>query len=251
MHAVASASSLLNRCSQGGGSDAQIGAQPESFERLFCDLSSEEIEHLPRGLCFGLLEQVVHARDHIRNASRVECRHYGSAVSADRSQQDGHVRPRHATLIVPIPKGHSTQRLAGLGDVFRLILWRIKGHGDDIASLVVLCLRGFHFLRETAHELLDELSCNGHHTFARPEVLLQLDLLDGGVPSTEIQDVLNVTATPLVDGLVIVAHHADPSAQVVQGADDCLLNRVDILVFVNDDVTDLFGQTRSELHVVA
>ena len=53
---------------------------------------------------------------------------------------------------------------------------------------------------------------------------------------------LDVAAAPLVDRLVVVADHADAGAQLVQLLDHRLLDRVHVLVLVDDDVLDALGQ---------
>ena len=74
---------------------------------------------------------------------------------------------------------------------------------------------------------------------ARPEVVVEGDLPDAGVPARERDDVRHLAAAPLVDRLVVVAHHAEVRAEPDQAADESLLQRVDVLVLVDDDVADV------------
>ena len=49
----------------------------------------------------------------------------------------------------------------------------------------------------------------------------------------------DLAAAPLVDRLVVVADDAEVRAELHQPADESLLQRVDVLVLVDDDVADV------------
>jgi hypothetical protein len=70
------------------------------------------------------------------------------------------------------------------------------------------------------------------------EVLLEPHLPRAGVSLGEAEDVLHVGAVPLEDGLVVVADDGQRGAEVGEGANDLLLQRVGVLVLVDDDVPD-------------
>ena len=69
----------------------------------------------------------------------------------------------------------------------------------------------------------------------RPAAAIVADAepFDGWVAIGECQDVLDVGPAPLVDGLVIVAHHAELGRWADEELNQRLLGLVDILVFVN------------------
>ena len=66
-----------------------------------------------------------------------------------------------------------------------------------------------------------------------------VDLPDAGVAVGERDDVRDLAAAPLVDRLVVVADDAQVRAELRQPADESLLQRVDVLVLVDDDVADV------------
>ena len=74
---------------------------------------------------------------------------------------------------------------------------------------------------------------------ARAEVVVEVDLADTGVPVGERDDVRDLAAAPLVDRLVVVADDAEVRAELRQAPDESLLQRVDVLILVDDDVADV------------
>ena len=84
------------------------------------------------------------------------------------------------------------------------------------------------------------------HAFARAEVLGERHLVDAGVPVGEGDDVRDLAAAPLVDRLVVVSDDAEVRAELGQPADQSLLQRVDVLVLVDDDVADVVADVTAE-----
>ena len=70
----------------------------------------------------------------------------------------------------------------------------------------------------------------------RPVVLLQLHHLRVRVIVLELQDVADVGAAPGIDGLVVVAHHHDVSAEPRQKRRDGVLGPVRVLVLIHQHV---------------
>ena len=70
-------------------------------------------------------------------------------------------------------------------------------------------------------------------------VLLQLDDLDVVKVLLKFQNVADVRPAPAVDGLVVVAHHAEVAGNVGQKADKLVLHVVRVLIFVHQDVLEL------------
>ena len=77
------------------------------------------------------------------------------------------------------------------------------------------------------------------HALARAEVLGERHLVDAVVPVGERDDVRDLAAAPLVDRLIVVADDAEVRAELRQPPDETLLQRVDVLVLVDDDVADV------------
>ena len=120
--------------------------------------------------------------------------------------------------------------------------------GSDPAALVALVagLVGVHQLTVAARgeqALLLAAAVVGHHGVGGVEdvaegavVLLELHHLGVGVVLLEVQDVLDVGATPGVDGLVVVAHDHEVAAGGGQHVRDLVLDVVGVLVLVHADL---------------
>ena len=74
---------------------------------------------------------------------------------------------------------------------------------------------------------------------AGAEVVGESDLPNARVAIRERDDVGDLTAAPLVDGLVVVADDTQVRAEMDEPLDQALLDRVDVLVLVDDDVLDV------------
>src|SRR5690606_18098968 len=100
-----------------------------------------------------------------------------------------------------------------------------------------LMARGGHRLAETlaGRDLLDDVASEIDDGGTGAEVLIQGDAVDVGVAALDREDVLDGTATPLIDRLVVVADHAQVRAVAGEPADQLLLDRVGVLVLVDDD----------------
>src|SRR4051794_35523314 len=79
------------------------------------------------------------------------------------------------------------------------------------------------------------------YAFARTKVLRERHLMDAVVPVGERDDVRHFAASPLIDRLVVVADHAEVRAELRKPPDESLLQRVDILILVDDHVTDVLA----------
>ena len=70
--------------------------------------------------------------------------------------------------------------------------------------------------------------------------------MDAVVPVGERDDVRDLAAAPLVDRLIVVADDAEVRAELRQPPDEPLLQRVDVLVLVDDDVADVVTDVTAE-----
>ncbi len=97
--------------------------------------------------------------------------------------------------------------------------------------------------------LLPPLGVAGDDGVGRPQdvpgravVLLQLDHPRAGVVPLEVEDVADVGAPPLVDRLVLVAHHGDAAPLVREELHQPVLHAVGVLELVDQHVQEPVGQ---------
>ena len=111
---------------------------------------------------------------------------------------------------------------------------------------------GGHGLREplAARDPFGDGAANLDDTPAGPEVVIEGDLLDVGVAIGERDDVRYLAAAPLVDRLVVVPDDAQVRTELDEPADETFLERVDVLVLVDDDVLDVVLDVVLDAHVV-
>ena len=128
------------------------------------------------------------------------------------------------------------QGATGLGNVGRLLSWRIEPKRDNVARLVLLSPSGLHLLRKAPLHLPHEIPGQRNHTLAGAKVLFKLDGLYPRVSLGEVKDVLHVTAAPLIKRLVVIAYDTHSRAEFVERAYNRLLHGIHVLVFVHDDV---------------
>src|SRR5437763_729425 len=62
----------------------------------------------------------------------------------------------------------------------------------------------------------------------------------------EGDDVGDLAASPLVDRLIVVADDTEVRAELRQPSDETLLERVDVLVLVDDDVADVIADVAAD-----
>jgi hypothetical protein len=89
------------------------------------------------------------------------------------------------------------------------------------------------------------------HPLGGAVVLLQDGDPRAGVVALEVQDVAGVGAAPRVDGLVVVAHHAEVLTRTGQQARHLKLGAVGVLVLVDHQVVPALPALLAHLHVVA
>ena len=98
--------------------------------------------------------------------------------------------------------------------------------------------------------LADELVGQADHLGRGPVVALELDHLGVAVAVGEAQQVLGVGAGEGVDGLVRVADHAHLGPATEPGVEQPLLQRVDVLVLVDDEVPVLGADLAGDVPVL-
>ena len=136
-------------------------------------------------------------------------------------------------------KGFPRQVLPGselldfVGNEFGFFL--AAGHGQQ-PHRVFAYFVGAQCLFAAACIVADEDIGAVEHLFCATVVFLQFD--DGGVgeEAFEVQDVGNLRTAPAVDGLVIIAHHADIVLRADKLAQQAHLQRVGVLELIHCDV---------------
>ncbi len=73
-----------------------------------------------------------------------------------------------------------------------------------------------------------------------PVILLQLDHTGFRIHFFKIQNIADIGAAELVDGLVVVSHHTEVSILIRQQPDQFKLRRIGILILVHHDVAESF-----------
>ena len=128
----------------------------------------------------------------------------------------------------------------------------VERQREQVAALPRLVAGRDHRLRQplAGGDALGDRAAELDHALARPEVVVERDLPDAGVALRERDDVRDLAAAPLVDRLVVVADDAQVRAEPHQAADESLLQRVDVLVLVDDDVADVVPDVILDAHEV-
>ncbi len=143
----------------------------------------------------------------------------------------------------------TTQGTDRLGDVPRFVLGVVKLPRGDVARFVLLGGGRGHALGQAVADPADELTCQGDHCVAGTVVLLQRHLAHIFVTAGKGNDVADVGATPLVDGLVVVPNHAEFAPSVVDQPDQAFLHRIHVLILVHQQVPDPFAESRAYARV--
>ncbi len=83
--------------------------------------------------------------------------------------------------------------------------------------------------------LFDHLPGRRQNCSGGAVILLQPDNLHTGKILLELQDVADIGAAPGIDRLVVIPHHAQVAALSGQQADQMILHRVGVLVFIHQN----------------
>ncbi|CDC73664.1 putative uncharacterized protein [Oscillibacter sp. CAG:155] len=115
--------------------------------------------------------------------------------------------------------------------------------GDGVAAAVV----GPEGLALTAGVVLDDGVGGVQDVLGGAVVLLQADGTGGGILLFKVQDVFDVGAPEAVDGLVVIAHHAEVLPPARQKACEQVLHVVGVLVLVHQHVAELVLVVRQHI----
>ena len=126
--------------------------------------------------------------------------------------------------------------------------------GADVADELAAALVGPETLVAAVPIAPDHGRRGVENDLRRPVVLLELDDLDVGKVLLEVEDVSEVGAAPLVDGLIRIADDAEVAMDLGETANEQVLRPVRVLVFVDEDVPELarveLADTRARLQRV-
>ena len=80
--------------------------------------------------------------------------------------------------------------------------------------------------------------CRRQDVSVRTVILLKLDYLCIRKVLLKVQNILNISTSPLINALIIVAHHTKVAACACEKPDNFILQPVRILIFVNHDISE-------------
>ena len=191
----------------------------------------------------GLSKSRFEALDDVRDVAAPQLVDERAGVLGDRPEQHGEVRPRQAPRLDVgcVVEREPAHRLDAVADPRRLSRLVVELAGEQVAALPRLVTGAHHRLRQAmaGGDALGDRPAEFDDALARAEVVVERDLPDAVVAVRERDDVRDLAAAPLVDRLVVVADDAQVRAELRQPADESLLQRVDVLVLVDDDVADV------------
>ena len=138
-------------------------------------------------------------------------------------------------------------RLDGVSHEAGFVLLRVCGLQDDAASLFRTAEALF---LEPVRVVRDEVVRRRDDVLRRAVVLLQFHHAAAGIVFLEADDVLDPCAPEGVDGLGVIAHHADVLVQPGEPLQDGVLGDVRVLVLVHEDVVEAAGDYPEHVGVV-
>src|SRR5207253_1792551 len=111
----------------------------------------------------------------------------------------------------------------------------VERQGQQVAAFPCLVTSRDHRLLQslTGGYPLGDRAAEFDDALARPKVVVQDYLSDAGIAARERDDVRDLAATPLVYRLVVVSDDAKVRPEPHQAADESLLQRVHVLIFVD------------------
>lgn len=203
--------------------------------------AGEIVEDGTGGLRLGGVEQPGHALDHVGDADFAQGVQDGAGTVLDAAQQDGAVGPGQAPGLAVLGERHAAHFLNLAGDPAGFMGRAFELEAEQVAMLEGLVASTLHAFLQPPVVAFHHLPSGFHHAFAAAEVLGQRNPRDAGIAVGKADDVGDVAAVPLVDGLVVVADHAQLGAEVVKQADQGFLQRIHVLVFIHDQVFHPLG----------
>ena len=108
------------------------------------------------------------------------------------------------------------------------------GNADFLAGLAL----GPQRLAQPALVGFDQAGRRAQNRWRAAVVAFQPDDLGAGKVALEAQDVFHFGAAPAIDGLVVIAHHADIARALGQQVQPQILDHVGVLVFVHQHVAE-------------
>ena len=184
--------------------------------------------------------------DHEGNSSLLQGGEERAGIHPDRAHQHRHVtigeRPLFSQVIDVLP----APECPDLPDnPCHLPLFICEETGGDVALLgLPLPFRpGLHRLGQPKLVPIDHPGCGADDPRGRSEVLLDTDGRDVRVPGAKRDDIFIVRAPPVVDALVVITDDGEVPGAADHQAYQLLLESVDVLVLVDDQVTEPFSLT--------
>ena len=239
----------LQQAAAGGGRHG-----PQLFLGLGADAAFGLVEHAQQCHVVQRIEDEPHIRQHVLDLLAVVVAQAGQHLVGNalagqavfetprlhiRAVQDGKIR----VFQVRVVAHERADLLAGPAGFFAVV-----GSAVVFDLLTCRCL-GPQFFRLAAPVAGDDAVGGLDDVGGGAVVLLQFDDLRPGEIFFKFQDVADVRAAPLVDALVVVAHHAQVAVLLRQQIDQSVLQHVGVLVLVHHDVFKLLLILQQRLFV--
>ncbi len=179
-------------------------------------------------LDLAAIEECRAAADVIRHARQAQCFFERTRLMVA-AIEDREIHPFRLVLLGDV------RQISG--DAFGFVLVVLAFHHAD--------RRAFGQIAEELLEMLvwivrDELVGRAKNALAAAVILFELDDLECRIVPREIVEIFQIRAAPCVDRLIVVAHRGEGAARPAGIADQPVLCRVRVLVFVDEQIADAF-----------
>ena len=209
------------------------------------DLAGQVGEGLDNRLDLRGVEESIEPLDDERYAALPQFRDQWPGIVGHGPEEYGHVGPRESARWRGwgVLERQSLHSLDAVTDPVHLRGLVGEVESEQVTSGPLLVTARDHVLgqsllrRDQAGHRLPKLD----DALAGTEVLAQGHLGDIVVAIGEGHDVADLAAPPLVDRLVVVAHHAEVRAELCEASNQPLLQGVDVLVLVHDDKLEVIA----------
>src|SRR6266550_3085075 len=93
-----------------------------------------------------------------------------------------------------------------------------------------------HLFEQTLWISLNDTASGQHNSLTAPKILIQRNAFNRLIPLLELYNVAHFTAAPLVNSLIVIPYDTKICAKGAQLPNEVLLKRIDVLVFIHNEV---------------